>query len=70
MKQLGKITFGKSHPAPKQVLVDVTYDEKTAKALHSFGLKQLKKDSAAVIQYVIVKALGNLCKKQARKAKL
>jgi len=57
MKDLGKITFGKSRPAPKQVLVDVTYDGKTAKALHAFGLKQLKKDPEAVIQYVIVKAL-------------
>jgi hypothetical protein len=57
MKDLGKITFGKARPAPKQVLVDVTYDGKTAKALHAFGLKQLKKDPEAVIQYVIVKAL-------------
>ena len=70
MKQLGKITFGKSHPAPKQVLVDVTYDANTAKALHTFGLKQLKKDPEAVIEYVIVQALKNLCKKQGRKAKL
>ena len=54
MKDLGKITFGKSRPAPKQVLVDVTYDAKTAKALHAFGLKQLKKDPEAVIEYVIV----------------
>jgi len=57
MKDLGKITFGKARPAPKQVLVDVTYDARTAKALHTFGLKQLKKDPEAVIQYVIVKAL-------------
>jgi len=63
MKDLGKITFGKSRPAPKQVLVDVTYDGKTAKALHAFGLKQLKKDSEAVIEYVIVNALGSLIKK-------
>jgi hypothetical protein len=54
---LGKITFGKARPAPKQVLVDATFDGKTAKALHAFGLKQLKKDPEAVIQYVIVKAL-------------
>ena len=60
---LGEITFGKSRPAPKQVLVDVTYDEKTAKALHVFGLKQLKKDPEAVIEYVIVKALGAFAKK-------
>lgn len=70
MKDLGKITFGKSRPAPKQMLVDVTYDEKTAKALHVFGLKQLKKDPGAVIEYVIVQALKNLCKKHGRKAKL
>jgi len=63
MKNLGKITFGKSRPAPKQVLVDVTYDAKTAKALHAFGLKQLKKDQEAVIEYVIVKALGAFAKK-------
>jgi hypothetical protein len=63
MKDLGKITFGKSRPAPKQVLVDVTYDDKTAKALHAFGLKRLKKDQEAVIQYVITKALEVLVKK-------
>jgi len=63
MKDLGKITFGKARPAPKQVLVDVTYDAKTAKALHAFGLKQLKKDEAAVIEYVIKKALEGLVKK-------
>lgn len=70
MNHLGKITFGKSRPAPKQVLVDVTYDANTAKAIHAFGLKQLKKDPEAVIEYVIVQALKNLCKKQGRKAKL
>jgi len=63
MKDLGKITFGKARPAPKQVLVDVTYDAKTAKALHAFGLKQLKKDEEAVIKYVIVKALKAFAKK-------
>jgi hypothetical protein len=63
MKDLGKITFGKARPAPKQVLVDVTYDEKTAKALHTFGLKQLKKDQEVVIEYVIKKALKGLVKK-------
>ncbi len=63
MKDLGKITFGKSRPAPKQVLVDVTYDDKTAKALHAFGLKRLMKDQEAVIQYVITKALEGLVKK-------
>jgi hypothetical protein len=63
MKDLGKITFGKARPAPKQVLVDVTYDEKTAKALHTFGLKKLKKDQEAVIEYVIIKALQGFDKK-------
>jgi hypothetical protein len=63
MKDLGKITFGKSRPAPKAVLVDITYDDKTAKALHAFGLKRLKKDQEAVIQYVITKALEGLVKK-------
>jgi hypothetical protein len=63
MKELGKITFGKSRPAPKQVLVDVTCDDKTAKALRAFGLKQLKKDPEAVIEYVIVKALESFAKK-------
>ena len=63
MNDLGKITFGKSRPAPKQVLVDVTYDAKTAKALHAFGLKQLKKDPEAVIEYVIIKALESFAKK-------
>jgi len=62
MKDLGKITFGKARPAPKQVLVDVTYDGKTAKALHAFGLKKLKKDQEAVIEYVIKKALEGLVK--------
>jgi hypothetical protein len=63
MKELGKITFGKSRPAPRQVLVDVSYDSKTAKALHAFGLKRLKKDQEAVIEYVIAKALKGLVKK-------
>ena len=63
MNDLGKITFCKSRPAPKQVLIDVTYDEKTAKALHAFGLKQLKKDPEAVIEYVIIKALESFAKK-------
>jgi hypothetical protein len=63
MKELGKITFGKSRPAPRQVLVDVTYDSKTAKAVHAFGLKRLKKDQEAVIEYVIAKALQGFVKK-------
>jgi len=63
MKDLGKITFSKARPAPKQVLVDVTYDARTAKALHAFGMKQLKKDPEAVVEYVIAKALKGLAKK-------
>jgi hypothetical protein len=63
MKDLGKITFGKARPAPKQILVDVAYDARTAKALHAFGLKQLKKDQEAVIEYVLAKALEGLVKK-------
>ena len=63
MKNLGKITFGKSRPAPKQVLVDITYNSKTAKALHAFGLKLLRKDQEAVIEYVICKALKGLVRK-------
>jgi len=63
MKDLGKITFGKARPAPKQVLVDVTYDSNTAKALHAFGLKKLKKDQEAVIEYVIKKAFEGLVRK-------
>jgi hypothetical protein len=63
MKDLGKITFGKARLAPKQFLIDVSYDAKTAKALHAFGLKQLKKDEEAVIQYVIAKALEGFSKK-------
>jgi len=63
MKDLGKITFGKARPAPKQALVAVHDGAKTAKALHAFGLKQLKTDSEAVIEYVIVKALKAFAKK-------
>jgi hypothetical protein len=63
MKNFGKITFGKSRPAPKQVLVDITYNSKTAKALHAFGLKRLREDQEAVIEYVISKALKELVKK-------
>jgi hypothetical protein len=55
--KLGKITFGKSKPAPKMVLVDVNYDEKTGAELFKAGMKLLKKDKEAVIEYVIKKAL-------------
>lgn len=61
--KIGTITFGKSRPAPKQVLVDVTMDDKTQQALHKAGLKLLAKDSEAVIEYVIRKALQYVVKK-------
>jgi hypothetical protein len=63
MKPLGKLTFGKSRPAPKQVLVDITYDAKMAKELYAIGLACIKKDPEAVIEYVIVKALKAWAKK-------
>jgi hypothetical protein len=61
--KLGTITFGKSRPAPKAVLVDVTMDDKTQQELHKAGLKLLAKDSEAVIEYVIRKALQYVAKK-------
>jgi hypothetical protein len=61
--KLGKITFGKSRPAPKQVLVDVTYDDKTGSELFRIGMKLLKKDREAVIEYVIKKSLAYAIKK-------
>jgi hypothetical protein len=42
--KIGTITFGKSRPAPKQVLVDVTMDDKTNRELYKIGLKLLKID--------------------------
>lgn len=60
--KIGTITFGKSRPAPKQVLVDVTMDDKTQQELHKVGLKLLAKDSEAVIEYVIRKALQYVVK--------
>lgn len=63
MKHLGKITFGKSRPAPKQVLVDITHDAKMAKELYAIGLACIKKDPEAVVEYVIVKALKAWAKK-------
>ena len=61
--KLGKITFGKSRPAPKQVLVDVTYDKKTGADLFRVGMKFIKKDKEAVIEYVIKKSLALAIKK-------
>ena len=60
---IGQIKFGKSRPAPKQVLVDITYDAKMAKELYAIGLACIKKDPEAVIEYVIVKALESFAKK-------
>ena len=63
MKDLGKITFGKSRPAPKQVLVDVTMDDKTNRELYKIGLQLLKIDKDAVVAYVIAEALKYAVKK-------
>lgn len=63
MKKLGIITFGKSRPAPKEVLVDVTYDEKTGAELFKIGMLLLKKDKDTVIGYVIRSALMHYIKK-------
>jgi hypothetical protein len=61
-KGLGIITLGKARPAPKMVEMDVTYDEKAEKDLYKTGMKALKHDKEAVIQYVIVKALTGYAK--------
>ncbi len=61
--KLGKITFGKSKPAPKMVLVDITFDDKTGNELFKAGLKLLKADRDAVIEYVIKRALSYSVKK-------
>jgi hypothetical protein len=47
------------------VEVDVTYDEKAEKDLYETGMKALKHDKEAVIEYVIRKALEEMvkCKK-------
>jgi len=61
--KLGTITFGKSKPAPKMVFVDLDYDEKTGAGLFKIGMRLLKKDKEAVVEYVIKKALGRAIKK-------
>ena len=61
--KLGTITFGKSRPAPKQVLVDVTMDDKTNRELYKIGLKLLKIDKDAVVAHVIAEALKYAAKK-------
>jgi len=65
-KGLGIITFGNSRPDPtKYVKVDITYDEKAEKDLYETGMKAIKYDKEAVIEYVIRKALEEMvkCKK-------
>ena len=61
--KIGMIKFGKSRPAPKAVIVDVFYDNKTGAALFKVGLDLLKKDKEAVIEYAIQKALAYNLKK-------
>ena len=61
--KIGMIKFGKSRPAPKAVLVDVFYDNKTGAALFKIGLELLKKDKEAVIEYAIQKSLAHQLKK-------
>jgi hypothetical protein len=61
--KIGMIKFGKSRPAPKAVIVDVSYDKETEAALFKIGLDLLKKDKEAVIEYVIQKSLAYQLKK-------
>jgi hypothetical protein len=61
--KIGIIKFGKSRPAPKAVIVDVSYDKETEAALFKIGLELLKKDKEAVIEYVIQKSLAYQLKK-------
>ena len=61
--KIGMIKFGKSRPAPKAVIVNVFYDNKTGAALFKVGLQLLKKDKEAVIEYAIQKALAYNLKK-------
>jgi hypothetical protein len=63
MKKLGMITFGKSRPAPREVLVDVTYDDKMGAILFKIGMRLIKDDKETVIGYAIKKALMNAIKK-------
>jgi hypothetical protein len=61
--KIGIIKFGKSRPAPKAVIVDVSYDKETEATLFKIGLDLLKKDKEAVIEYVIQKSLAYQLKK-------
>jgi len=59
---LGIFKIGKARPAPKMVEIDVTYDDKSEKDLYKTGMKALKHDKEAVIEYVIRKALQEIAK--------
>jgi len=61
--KLGMIKFGKSRPAPKAVIVDISFDDKTGNELFKIGLKLMKSDRDAVIEYVIKRALEYSIKK-------
>ena len=61
--KIGTIKFGKARPAPKAVIVDVSYDKETEATLFKIGLDLLKKDKEAVIEYVIQKSLAYQLKK-------
>ena len=61
--KIGTIKFGKARPAPKAVIVDVSYDKETGATLFKIGLDLLKKDKEAVIEYVIQKSLAYQLKK-------
>jgi hypothetical protein len=49
--KIGMIKFGKSRPAPKAVIVDVFYDNKTGAALFKVGLDLLEKDKVTVLDF-------------------
>ena len=59
LKNIGRVTFGKSRPdKTKYVLVDINFDKKAEKDLYECGMMALKHDPEAVIKYAIVKALS------------
>lgn len=63
-RNLGVIKFGKARPdKTKYVMMDIEYDDKAGEELHRIGMKLLAKDKEAVINYVVVKALKEQCKK-------
>ena len=64
MKDLCKITFGKSRPdRTKYVKVDIEMSDETGDQLYRLGLIALKHDREAVIEYVFKKALLEMCKR-------